>query len=113
LHGVAFACFFTTATLYIERVSPPEIRHSTQTVFGILLFGLGPALAGPYAQMFDRMIIHTPTGTMPNFRDIWWTQAAIALFCAIFILTFFRTRKNEPAGFPVIPEAELATNAHE
>jgi nucleoside transporter len=113
LHGIAFACFFTTATLYIERVSSPEIRHSTQTVFGILLFGLGPALAGPYAQMFDRMIIHTATGTMPNFKDIWWTQAAIALFCALFVMLLFRTPKAEPAGFPVISKAELATNAQE
>jgi predicted MFS family arabinose efflux permease len=107
LHGIAFACFFTTATLYIQRVSPPEIRHSTQTVFGIVLFGIGPALAGPYAQMFDRMIIRTSTGTIPNFRDIWWTQAAIALVCAIFVMALFRNRQYQPVGFPVMVEKEV------
>jgi len=91
LHGIAFACFFTTATLYIERLSPPDIRHSTQTVFGIVLFGIGPALSGPYGQIFDRMVIHTATGVLPNFRAIWWTQAAVAVACALPVILFFRT----------------------
>jgi nucleoside transporter len=91
LHGVAFACYFATATLYIERLSPPDIRHSTQTVFGVVLFGVGPALAGPYSQIFDHLVKHTATGIVPNFKVIWWTQAAIALACALPIAIFFRT----------------------
>jgi nucleoside transporter len=90
LHGVAFACFFTTATLYIERVSPPDIRHSTQTCFGMVLYGLGPALAGPYSQIFDHMVRHTATGTVPDFHAIWWTQAGIAGVCALSIGFGFR-----------------------
>ena len=89
LHGVAFACFFTTAILYVEQVFPPQIRHSAQTVFGIVLFGLGPALAGPYSQLFDQFTKHTSAGTVPNFQAIWWTQAAIAAVSAIAILIFF------------------------
>ena len=98
LHGVAFACFFTTATLYIERVSPPQIRHSAQTVFGIILFGIGPALAGPYAWIFDRMIVRTPNGPMPNFRDIWWTQAGVAAACAAVAAFWFRPPRSEIAS---------------
>jgi hypothetical protein len=96
LHGVAFACFFTTATLYIERVSPPEIRHSTQTCFGMVLYGIGPALAGPYSQIFDRMVLHTSAGTVPNFTAIWWTQAAVAGVCAVIVSVGFR-----PGAMPV------------
>jgi nucleoside transporter len=90
LHGIAFACFFTTAILYVEQMFPPRIRHSAQTVFGIVLFGLGPALAGPYSQLFDRFTRHTAAGVVPDFRLIWWTQAAIAAASAIAILAFFR-----------------------
>jgi nucleoside transporter len=95
LHGIAFACFFTTATLYIERVSPPEIRHSTQIVFGLIMFGIGPALAGPYAALFDRMMIQTSTGPLPDYRVIWWTQAAIAVACALGVPLLFRADRRQ------------------
>ncbi len=90
LHGVAFACFFTTGTLYIESVSPPDIRHSTRTCFGMVLYGIGPALAGPYSQRFDQMVLHTAAGIVPNFAAIWWTQAGIARACALVIAIGFR-----------------------
>ncbi len=98
LHGIAFACFFTTATLYIERVSPPQIRHSTQTLFGVVLFGLGPALAGPYASIFNHMVIHTANGAVPNFRDIWWTQAAIAAVCGLAVIMLFQPGESLADG---------------
>ena len=92
LHGVAFACFFTTAVLYIQRVAPPAARHSAQTVFGIALFGLGPALAGPYSQLFDRAVVHTAAGPVQNFRAVWWAQAGIAVACGAVVVTLFRPR---------------------
>jgi nucleoside transporter len=97
LHGIAFACFFTTAILYVERVFPARIRHSAQTIFGIVLFGLGPALAGPYSQLFDRFTVHTANGSAPNFRAIWWIQTAIAAGSAVFIVLFFR-QSNRPTA---------------
>ncbi len=109
LHGVAFACFFTTATLYIERVSPPEIRHSTQTVFGFVMFGIGPALAGPYAAVFEQMVTRTATGVVPDYRVIWWTQAAVAVGCGAGIACFFRplartaTGTSEQTDAPTLP----------
>jgi nucleoside transporter len=96
LQGVAYACFFTTAILYIEQVFPPKVRHSAQTVFGIVLFGLGPALAGPYSQMFDQFAKQTAGGVVPNFQAIWWIQTGIAAACAIALLIFFRP-KTSPA----------------
>lgn len=47
LHGVCFACFYATAFIYVERVAPSDVRHSAQTVFGIILLGVGPLLASP------------------------------------------------------------------
>ena len=94
LHGVAFACFFTTAVLYVHRVAPPAVRHSAQTVFGIALFGLGPALAGPYSSQFDRVVVHTPGGPVVNFRAVWWAQAGIAVACGVAVTTLFRPRPD-------------------
>ncbi|MBK8914006.1 MAG: MFS transporter [Phycisphaerales bacterium] len=47
LHGVCFACFYATAFVHVDRVAPADVRHSAQTVFGILLLGVGPLFAGP------------------------------------------------------------------
>ncbi|HEY1922846.1 MAG TPA: MFS transporter [Tepidisphaeraceae bacterium] len=94
LHGVAFACFFATAILYIEQTFPAEVRHSAQTVFGIVLFGLGPALAGPYSQVFDRFTVQTAAGVIPNFHAVWWTQAGIAALSAIALAILFRPRNT-------------------
>src|SRR5208283_2077870 len=33
LHGVAYACFFTTAVLYVDQLFPRQFRHSAQTAF--------------------------------------------------------------------------------
>ena len=98
LHGVAFACFFTTAMLYVQRMAPAAARHSAQMVFGIALGGIGPALAGPYSQVFDRMVVHTATGTAPNFRLIWWAQAGVAGACMLAVATLFRPRDGRPGG---------------
>jgi nucleoside transporter len=91
-HGIAYACFFTTAILYIEQMFPSEVRHSAQTIFGIALFGLGPALAGPYSQIFDRFTMQTARGIVPDFHAIWWTQSGIAAVSAIALLIFFHPR---------------------
>jgi MFS family permease len=91
LHGVAFACFQTTAVLYIERVAPEDIRHSAQTVFGIVLFGIGPALAGPYSQFFDRFVVDG----RPDYRAIWWVQAGVAMVAVAGVLVGFRGKGEE------------------
>lgn len=44
LHGLCFACFYATAFLYVERISPASVRHSAQTVFGLIVLGVGPLL---------------------------------------------------------------------
>src|SRR3990170_2010459 len=46
LHGICYACFFAAAYIYTDRVAPPDVRHSAQTVFGILILGGGPVLGG-------------------------------------------------------------------
>jgi nucleoside transporter len=104
LHGVAFACFFTAATLFIEKVSTPATRHSSQMAFGIVLFGIGPALAGPYSQLFDHL--RSPLTQLPDYKLIWFTQAAIAAGCAIIVALFFRSPAM-PAPLPEPPTDTL------
>jgi nucleoside transporter len=111
LHGVAYACFFTTAILYVDRVAPFKNRHSAQTIFGVVLFGFGPALAGPYSQIFDRYMKFTPLGPVRDFHRIWWTQAAIATAAMLAITIIFRDRRPAADTSPPgpTPAGEMAS----
>ncbi|MFW5652496.1 MAG: MFS transporter [Planctomycetota bacterium] len=53
LHGLCYGCFFAGAYIYVERVAPKDVRHSAQTVFGIIILGAGPIFAGFYNQWLD------------------------------------------------------------
>lgn len=92
LHGLCYAFFYVTAYIYVEKVAPPDIRHSAQTVFGFVILGLGPILAGLYNQL-------APTGT----RSFWLLEAGIAVGILVVLLLAFR----DPATTEKGPAAEV------
>lgn len=85
LHGLCYGCFFAGAYVYVDRVASADIRHSAQTVFGIIILGFGPVLAGLYNEWLDRF---SAAGTA--WDKIWWVQAAIAAACGLLVLAAFR-----------------------
>ncbi len=91
LHGLCYGCFFAGAFLYVERVAPPDIRHSAQTVFGIIILGLGPVLAGFYNGWLEPLLAED------GYRAVWLVQTAVALGSTIFIGIAFRPRLTPAA----------------
>jgi hypothetical protein len=92
LHGLCYGFFFAGAFLYVEQVAPPDVRHSAQTVFGIIILGLGPVLAGLYNAQFDAL---EPGRLYPVF---WAVEAGVALAALIVLLLAF------PGGPPRVYE---------
>ena len=111
LHGLCYGCFFAGSFLYVEQVAPRDIRHSAQTVFGIIILGVGPILAGFYNQYFDRFT--TPLGTQ-SYDAFWYANAAIAAACgAVLLLGFPRGKPlvhelRESHGFPLDEPAPVS-----
>lgn len=105
LHGLCYGFFFAGSYVYVERVAPADIRHSAQTVFGIVILGIGPVLAGFYNQWLSG-IGHEVSGEVTRWPAIWWVQGGIGAACAALIAIAFRpdakAPKNEPspAGEP-------------
>ncbi|MFN0243443.1 MAG: MFS transporter [Planctomycetota bacterium] len=95
LHGVCYACFFTTAYIYVDKIAPADVRHSAQTVFGILILGGGPViggwLSGELANRYPSV-----TDGVPDFSRIWGTLSTVALFTAAFLAVAFRA-ESKPA----------------
>ena len=87
LHGVCYACFFAAAYIYVDRIATEDIRHSVQTVFGIIILGLGPILAAPLLGRLDAWFGFGESG---DYSQLWWTVALIGLATAVFVALFFR-----------------------
>jgi MFS family permease len=94
LHGMCYAGFFATAFLYVERVAPADIRHSAQTVFGIVILGLGPVAAGLFNQYFDRFLT---AGGAQDYHQFWIAQAGVTLIASTLMWIAFPGSLRNPA----------------
>lgn len=108
LHGFCYACFFAAGFIYVDRIAPEDIRHSVQTVFGIMILGGGPVLASLLVPFLVGVFPQVDGG--PNFSAIWYTLSAIALVTGIFFITAFRDQIPD-RGDEMSQEAE--TNLEE
>ena len=109
LHGLCYGCFFAGSFLLVEKIASEDIRHSAQTVYGIIILGVGPILAGVYnGSVLGRFETHLvtpyPSSVVVNYTGIWATQAGIALAAAVALVVAFRYRavSETERGFEVV-----------
>jgi hypothetical protein len=92
-HGICAAAFFAASFIYVDRISDSDVRHSAQTVFSIILFGVGPILAGKFFPIFEG--IATPEGGDLNFATFWTVLGVIGLVTTgLFALIFKDETRN-------------------
>ncbi|MBP97211.1 hypothetical protein CMK18_14755 [Candidatus Poribacteria bacterium] len=87
-HGFCYAFFFAAAFIYVDKVADEDVRHSAQTVFGIIILGGGPVLSGFLSGALKN--IYTPEDGDFNFSQFWYTLAIIGLVATLFFGYFFR-----------------------
>ena len=92
LHGFCYACFFAASFVYIERIASADIRHSAQTVYGIIILGAGPIFAGFYNTWLDKIGTSEAAGGAFEYEPVWWVQSTIGLVVAFFIAFAFRSQ---------------------
>jgi len=88
LHGPCFACFFAGSFIYIDRMSPPEVRNSAQTFFTLVYSGLGFLFAGVLNGTLANQF--RVTDRMFDYRLFWFTAAGMAGIAAVLLLVLFR-----------------------
>ncbi len=87
-HGFCFAFFFAAGFIYVDKLADDDIRHSVQTVFGIIIFGGGPVVGGWLSGYLQNMF--TLNGVF-NYSNFWYTLAGIGL---IVTLLFYYSFNN-------------------
>jgi nucleoside transporter len=95
LHGICYACFFAAAYIYTDRVAPPDVRHSAQTVFGILILGGGPVLGGLLSGWLADT--YARSAGQVDYGALWRVVSFIGLGAAVFFWASFRERKAPAA----------------
>jgi len=92
-HGFCFAFFFAAGFIYVDKLADDDVRHSAQTVFGIIIFGGGPVLGGWLSGELQEF--YTTAGIF-DYSGFWYTLSAMGLITGILFFFFFNEQfKNE------------------
>jgi MFS family permease len=104
LHGVCFACYLAAAYIYVDHLAEPDIRHSAQQVFGLVIGGGGPILGGwlngRLAHWFAVPGAEPGAAAGIDYMRFWYVLAAIGLVATVVLAVLFRSEmKNaKPAA---------------
>lgn len=85
-HGFCYAFFFAAAYIYVDKIADEDVRHSAQTVFGIIILGGGPVIGGWLSGKLQE--IYT-TASLFDYSSFWYTLSAIGLATAMFFFFLF------------------------
>jgi nucleoside transporter len=102
LHGFCYVFFFVAAFIYVDKVAPPDIRASAQSLIAIVVLGLGRFLGSIFAGSIQR---HFTDGGITNWAGVFLVPCVLTVLCALAFLLFFREEKRIPAAAPAPPAA--------
>ncbi len=86
-HGFCYAFFFAAAYIYVDKISDEDVRHSAQTVFGIIILGGGPVIGGWLSGKLQE--IYTEAGVF-NYSEFWYTLSLMGLITGIAFFFLFK-----------------------
>ncbi len=98
LHGISYDFFFITGQVYVDKVTPPEIRGQAQAMNLFFTYGLGlyvgaivaGTLAGhAFTDAKGQAIVASTPAALPNWPHLWLPLAGFAaIVLAVFWMTF-------------------------
>ncbi len=87
LHGFCYVFFFVAAFIYVDKVAPPDIRASAQSLIAIVALGFGRFLGSLFAGWI-KDVFTTEAGT--NWTNVFLVPCVLTILCALAFLLFFR-----------------------
>jgi len=89
LHGFCYVFFFVAAFIYVDKVAPPDVRASAQSLIAIVSLGFGRFLGSLFAGGIRDFF--TADG-VTNWTAVFLVPCALTMLCAVAFLVFFRER---------------------
>jgi nucleoside transporter len=94
LHGFCYVFFFVAAFIYVDKIAPPDIRASAQSLIAIVALGLGRFLGSLFAGWVRD--VFSSAGTT-DWTRVFLVPCALTVLCAAAFLLFFRGRAATPS----------------
>jgi len=93
------------AFIYVDKVAPPDIRASAQSLIAIVALGFGRFLGSLFAGWIkDLFTVDWVTHQVTNWTSTFIVPCVLTILCAAaFILFFLEQRPAVPEGVPVEP----------
>jgi len=100
LHGFCYVFFFVAAFIYVDKIAPPDVRASAQSLIAIVALGMGRMIGSIFAGQVWEMSKDSAGAT--NWSNVFLVPCILTLVCAVAFIIFFREEKP-----PAVP-AEVA-----
>jgi nucleoside transporter len=103
LHGICFDFFFAAGMIHTQNIAPKDITASAQSLYGVLVYGLGMWLgsegAGWLNHTFTRETVDPATGAATRVTDwgkFWLVSCIGVVIPLIVFLVFWQPTPIEP-----------------
>jgi len=104
LHGICYAFFFATLYIFIDAAFPKDVRSSAQSLFNLLVLGLGD-LAAKWLFIPLQTRLTAADGTV-DYRQLFLVPTFMALAAAVVLLVAFWPPKWLATGAEVEDDRE-------
>jgi nucleoside transporter len=108
VHGAAYAFFFATVYIYVDENFPKDVRTSAQSLFNLLILGLGPLSSNFLsAWLGDLFLPKAGAGgvveELAGYHQIFLVPLGLGILAALILAVFFHPEQKQ-----AVPEAEPA-----
>ncbi len=91
LHGLCFVFFFAAAFIYVDTVSPRDVRHSAQSLIMLVTYGIGNYIGSLFAGEVQELFT-TEAGT--NWTGVFLVPCVLTVLCAVAFLLFVKDNRS-------------------
>jgi hypothetical protein len=98
VHGFAYAFFFATVYIYVDENFPKDVRTSAQSLFNLLILGVGPFLSNLLSARLG-VIFTTTTEAgekIIDFNHLFLVPLGLGLLATVILAIFFHPEAKEP-----------------
>ncbi len=96
MHGLCFGCFIFVAFLVIDENTSADVRASAQTLFGLVVFGIG-IIVGSYIAGQVANLATDPATKAMNYTTLFTYPMWGSIACLLALLAAYPNRRPIPA----------------
>ena len=100
VHGFAYAFFFATVYIFVDENFPKDVRTSAQSLFNLLILGLGPLASNfLWRQLGDAFIPEkgaSAAALLAAYHKIFLVPLALGALATLRWRIFFHPQAKDP-----------------